>query len=146
MDKQLQQAHLETINRIIEDANRWIEVTFQKEGIHAYPAALTDPKLEDVKFLGSPHRHMFHFTVKIAVRHNDRDIEFIQFKRWLESLYTGGILQLDNQSCEMMCDNLYRQIAEQYLGRDVHLTISEDGENGATVEYNQCRPNQMIKI
>ena len=54
----------------------YIWVTFQKEGIHKYPAALTDPKLKDVEFLGYPHRHMFHFRVEIEVFHDDRDIEF----------------------------------------------------------------------
>ena len=43
----------------------FIWVTFQKEGIHKYPAALDDPALEEVKFLGYPHRHMFHFKVEI---------------------------------------------------------------------------------
>jgi len=57
-----------------------IWVTFKKEGIHKYPAALEDPKLEDVSFLGYPHRHIFHFKVWIEVFHDDRDIEFIQFK------------------------------------------------------------------
>ena len=57
-----------------------IWVTFRKEGIHKYPAALTDPKLAtgdeyDVSFLGYPHRHIFHFKVWIEVFHDDRDIE-----------------------------------------------------------------------
>ena len=64
---------------------RWIWVTFQREGVHCYPAASTDPKLQDVSFLGFLHRHIFHFKVAIEVEHNDRDIEFIQFKRWLEA-------------------------------------------------------------
>ena len=76
---------------VLEKADRSIWVTFKKEGIHKYPAALEDPKLAtgdhyDVSFLGYPHRHIFHFKVRIQVTHNDRDIEFIQFKRWLESL------------------------------------------------------------
>ena len=71
---------------------RSIWVTFNREGIHKYPGADTDPKLatgdwDDVSFLGYPHRHIFHFKVWIEVFHNDRDIEFIQFKRWLERLY-----------------------------------------------------------
>ena len=33
--------------------NIW--VTFKKEGIHKYPAALTDPELKGVEFLGYPH-------------------------------------------------------------------------------------------
>lgn len=129
-----------TIERIKQVAERKIWVTFQKEGIHKYPAALTDPALAtgdeyDVSFLGYPHRHIFHFKVTVAVTHNDRDIEFIQFKRWLENLYNSGTLQLDYKSCEMMADDLYLQIAAAFPGRAVTIEISEDGENGATIEY-----------
>jgi len=146
MDEQRREAIDEEITRIALSARTMIFVTFQKEGIHAYPAVLTDPNLEDVSFLGNPHRHMFHFTVSIEVVHSDRDIEFIQFKRWLESLYADDILHLDNKSCEMMCDALYQQIGRKHPGRDVHITISEDGENGATVEYNRYVPMQSMKI
>jgi hypothetical protein len=123
-------------------AKRMIWVTFRKEGIHKYPAALDDPKLatgdwDDVSFLGYPHRHIFHFKVAISVTHNDRDIEFIQFKRWLERLYDDKTLELDYKSCEMMSDDLYTKIDEKYPGREVHIDISEDGENGAHIEYNK---------
>jgi len=62
---------------------RSIWVTFSKEGIHKYPAALEDPKLAtgdeyDVSFLGYPHRHIFHFKVWIEIYHADREIECIQ--------------------------------------------------------------------
>jgi len=119
---------------------RWIYVKFQKEGIHKYPAALTDPNLAtgdqyDVSFLGYPHRHIFHFRVWITVVHDDRDIEFIQFKRWLENLYNTGTIQLDYKSCEMMADDLYQQISTKYPGRSVRIDISEDDENGAYIEY-----------
>ena len=122
------------------NAKRWIWVTFQKEGIHKYPAALEDPALAtgdeyDVSFLGYPHRHKFHFRVAISVTHNDRDIEFIQFQRWLENLYKEDVIQLDYKSCEMMSDDLFDQISAKYPGRDVKIEISEDGENGATIEY-----------
>jgi hypothetical protein len=33
---------------------KMIWITFQKEGIHLYPAAKDDPKLNDVSFLGYP--------------------------------------------------------------------------------------------
>jgi hypothetical protein len=114
---------------------RWIEVTFQKEGIHKYPAAATDPNLADVAFLANPHRHMFHFSVRISVQHNDRDIEFIQFKRWLESLYTNSTLQLDYQSCEMLAESLIATIKDRYPGRDMEVKVFEDGENGAVLQY-----------
>lgn len=119
-----------------------IWVTFHKEAIHKYPAALTDPELAtgdeyDVSFLGYPHRHIFHFRVSIAVTHNDRDIEFIQFKRWLESLYSSDqeILQLDYKSCEMISDDLHTTIANRYPGREIWIEISEDGENGSLKTY-----------
>jgi hypothetical protein len=124
-----------------EVAERMIWVKFQKEGIHKYPAALEDPKLADVSFLGYPHRHIFHFRVSISVFHNDRDIEFIQFKRWLESLYSGqpNSLQLDYKSCEMIADDLYVQINSRYPGRHVILSVSEDDENGCEIVYRDPR-------
>ena len=125
---------------VLEKADRSIWVTFKKEGIHKYPAALEDPKLApgdyyDVSFLGYPHRHIFHFKVKIQVTHNDRDIEFIQFKRWLESLYAGGTLELDYKSCEMIADDLYNEISTKYPGRFVEIDVAEDGENGCSIFY-----------
>jgi len=120
--------------------NKMIWVTFRKEGIHKYPAALTDPALAtgdeyDVSFLGHPHRHIFHFRVWISVTHNDRDIEFIQFKRWLEKLYNESTLTLDYKSCEMMSDELYDTISAKYPGREIWIEVSEDGENGSFIKY-----------
>jgi hypothetical protein len=114
---------------------RYIEVTFQKEGIHKYPAALIDPKLKDVEFLGYPHRHMFHFRVRVSVTHNDRDIEFILFKRELENLYQGT-LNIDFQSCEMLAEDLTRYITLHYPDREVEVGVSEDGENGAIIQHH----------
>jgi len=152
------QEERETIERIKEAAGRQIWVTFRKEGIHCYPAAETDPKLNtndeyNVAFLASPHRHIFHFRVSIDVFHNDRDIEFIQFKRWLENLYSGTgpynenrVLELNYKSCEMIADDLYVQIAARYPNRCVTIEVSEDGENGCSIAYNLTRPSQSIVI
>jgi hypothetical protein len=122
-------------------------VKFQKEGIHCYPAAATDPALAtgdeyDVSFLASPHRHMFHFHVTIQVFHNDRDIEFIQFKRWIENLYKDS-LQLDHKSCEMISDELYQVIATRYPDRDIEIEVSEDGENGCNISYHRYSAKQI---
>ena len=70
----------EKIDRIIKSSQKKVWVTFQREGIHCFPAAATDPKLADVSFLAHPHRHMFHFRISIDVFHDDRELEFIQFK------------------------------------------------------------------
>ena len=158
---QREQLLAETRGRIMQHAERKIWVTFQKEGIHKYPAALTDPALAtgdeyDVSFLGYPHRHIFHFRVWIDVFHNDRDVEFIQFKRWLENLFRAGhtgnnntedsVLSLDYKSCEMMADDLYIQIATKYPDRVVWIEVSEDGENGALIKYQTHRPVQSLAI
>lgn len=145
------QAKTRTCTRIKDAAKRMIWVTFQREGIHKYPGADTDPNLAtgdeyDVSFLGFPHRHIFHFKVAIQVTHNDRDIEFIQFKRWLENSFKSGVMQLDHKSCEMICDDLYEFIASRYPKRDIEITVSEDGENGATIYYNTTKPYQLLAI
>ena len=147
------QAQRETAERVMQAANRKIWVTFRKEGVHRYPAAATDPALctageYDVSFLANLHRHMFHFRVSIDVFSNDRDIEFIQFKRWLESLYNGSntVLALDYKSCEMIADDLYIQIADRYPDRAVVIEVSEDGENGCCIKYNLTRPTQSTVI
>ena len=120
--------------------SKMIWVTFRKEGVHCFPDALSNPKFAtgdefDVSFLGHPHRHIFHFKVWIAVEHNDRDIEFIQFKRWLENLYEDGTIQLDHKSCEMISDELYVVISGKYPRREVWIEVSEDGENGSFIRY-----------
>lgn len=149
----MNQEQREQVDRIMQYADRKIWVTFRKEGIHKYPAAATDPALAtgdeyDVSFLGYPHRHIFHFRVWIDVFHNDRDVEFIQFKRWLEKLYHSdqGVLSLDYKSCEMIADDLYLQIAGRYPGRAVWIEVAEDGENGCLIKYETHRPYQSIKI
>ena len=147
----MNQQQRDNIDRISAAAQRKIWVTFQKEGVHCYPAAATDPALAtgdeyDVSFLGTPHRHIFHFKVHIDVFHNDRDIEFIQFKRWLENLYKDSILELDYKSCEMIADDLYIQIASRYPNRAVWIEVSEDGENGCLIRYEISRPDLSITI
>jgi len=124
-----------------EPSSRMIWVSFSKEGIHKYPAALTDPALAtgdeyDVSFLGYPHRHIFEFKVWISVTHLNRDIEFIQFKRWLQNLYGDSIIQLDYKSCEMMAEELNEQINNRYPDREVWIEVSEDNENGAFFKFN----------
>jgi hypothetical protein len=156
----MNQEQREQIERVKDEAKRQIWVTFQKEGIHCYPAAATDPLLNtgneyDVSFLANPHRHIFHFRVSIDVFHNDRDIEFIQFKRWCESLYninssnnnnSSSVLELNYKSCEMIADDLYLQIAGKYPGRNITIEVSEDGENGCSITYNLTRPYNSIVI
>ena len=109
-----------------------IFVTFQKEAIHKYPAAKDMPGIE---FLAYPHRHIFHFRVEVDVKHDDRDIEFILFKRELEAVID---YELKNMSCEMMANIFVDYIQSTYPDRTyISVTVSEDGENGATVTWRK---------
>lgn len=126
----------------MDASKRFIFVTFKQEGIHRYPEAATNPDLatgdwRDVSFLASPHRHMFHFRVELEVVHSNRCVEFIQFKRELQRLYSTGTLALDYKSCEMMAEDLADYITKQYPGRDLVIEVAEDGENGARMYFNK---------
>jgi hypothetical protein len=137
--KQLKQK--KETRKMLEVAQRQVWVTFQKEGVHLYPAAKDDPALatggwDDVSFLGVAHRHIFHFRVAIDVFHDDRDIEFIQFKRWLESLYATDTLELNHRSCEMIAEELAQEIHNKYPKRSITISVAEDNENGATMTFN----------
>lgn len=120
----------------------FIWVTFQREGIHRYPEAAIDPTLKtgdwlDVSFLANPHRHMFHFRIELEVYHDNRDVEFIQMKRIIESWYSNGTLTLDYKSCEMLATDLYQKVSDMWPARDVQIEVSEDGENGCRLYWEQ---------
>ena len=142
MVNEIEERRDQALTEVAGKASKMIWVTFRKEGMHKYPAALEDPKLKtgdeyDVSFLGYPHRHTFHFKIAIEVFHDDRDIEFIQFQRWILNLYSQGTLQNDFKSCEMMSDDLYIQITKKYPGRKIEIDVSEDGENGSHAVYER---------
>lgn len=123
--------------------NKTIFVTFQQEGTHHYPEALTDQSLESVSFLGHPHRHMFHFKVWIEITHKNRDIEFLIFKRELQSVLGTGHLELNNLSCEMISDNIATYLQSKYPGRYIAVEVSEDLENGSYCEYPVIKTHEL---
>ena len=111
---------------------RMIAVTFQKPGVHQYPAAP-----DDVQYLRAPHHHLFKFKVKIQVWHDDREIEFHQFLNWVEGLYSGEqSLSLNNSSCEMISDSLAAIIQSRYPDRLLQIEVWEDGECGSVSSYS----------
>ena len=120
---------------------------FPKRRYSKYPAALDDPKLatggwDDVSFLVIPIGIFSFCGCKLKSTHDDREIEFIQFKRWLQRLYDmaqngdGGhsdtaLLELDYKSREMIADELCLEIRKRYGSkRDIQIEVSEDNENG----------------
>ena len=68
-----------------------IEVNLQVEGIHRWK----DCNIFDVDYLKEYHRHIFHITANKEVRHNERDIEIIQFKRSILSFLSFKFSQMN---------------------------------------------------
>lgn len=95
------------------------------EAVHNWP----DCPIEEVWFLRYPHRHVFYIKAFKAVKHGDRDIEFIQLKhniqQYLEKTYPDH--NLGSKSCEMLASELIREFDL------VRCDVSEDNENGAVV-------------
>lgn len=136
----------DTTERIMAAADRKIWVTFQRVGFHRYPLAGEDPKLSDVQYLASKHRHLFKFKVEIEIFHNDRELEFHQVLNYCESLFETKQIDIDFKSVEMLADDLYIQLTNKYPGRFMAIEVSEDGECGCRIEYHRTRPAQSIVI
>ena len=105
-----------------------IYVTTRFEGTHCYQDAP-----EEVAFLRFPHRHIFGVRVEIEVRHDDREIEFILFKHFVEQLVQPYVGDNKALSCEMMAREVLNSIASRYPARFCSVEVNEDGENGAIV-------------
>jgi len=108
----------------------YIWITTQKEMLHMYPEAP-----EGVEFLKNLHRHMFHFKIYLEIKHTARDVEFIQFKLYINQLIDKMDKNLKNKSCEMISNYLADKIKEDYSKRDIKIEVSEDGENGSEYYY-----------
>lgn len=124
----------------------FVYTQFIKEGYHLFPEAATDPRYatggaDDVSHLGVRHFHYFYFKVWVGVNHANRDIEFIQLRRWLESLYAGEALEINYKSCEMLADDLLEVLTAKYPGVAIRIDVSEDNINGALVEY---QPEEQV--
>lgn len=102
-------------------------IRFQVEGIHYYEDASGAEE-----FLKYPHRHIFHIEIKIKQFHNNRDIEFIAFKRWICEDFNG---EFSYKSCEMIADDLYEKIVSKYSNREIEISVFEDGENGSITTW-----------
>ena len=103
------------------------------EGAHHFAKA--KELFPEVAFLASRHRHIFHIKLSKEVFHDDRDIEFLVFKRgvseYLKENYhsiTSNMLEFDNMSCEAIA----RELRDYFHCEWVE--VWEDDENGARVE------------
>ncbi len=119
---------------------KFVYTSIQREGYHCFPEAATDPKYAtgdeyDVSHLALKHMHYFFIKVWVEVKHSNRDIEFIQLRRWLENLYGSATLSLNSKSCEMIAEDLYVELSAKYPESIIKIDVSEDNINGAYLEF-----------
>lgn len=107
-------------------------VKLQVDGTHNWPNAKN--VFPEVSFLSDIHRHVFHITAKKAVNHDDRDVEFIMFKRDIaDYLYNKYYVlptrchEFGAKSCEMIAREIFEFFDCEYV------SVYEDNENGAEV-------------
>ena len=112
---------------------RSVIVKLQVEGIHNFPRAVE--LFPEVAFLSDPHRHIFHITLSKLVLHNERDVEFIIFKRdvldYLHDHYENSFnraLEFGAMSCESIAEELLTKFDCDWV------EVWEDNENGARIE------------
>lgn len=109
--------------------------TTQFEGWHRWMDAP-----HEFAYLRCSHRHMFHVKVQVTVQELDRQIEFIDLKHKVEELLGLSLFGNTSQSkpayhsCEMMAKELGQALQLALNTELITVTVSEDGENGATVE------------
>lgn len=111
----------------MEKPSTVIWVTLQQENFHRWKDAP-----ESTAFLRESHRHVFHFEVTLEVKHDDREVEFFDLKRFVGVLVHKPELW-KNMSCEQIAEMVIVHLNAKYHDRYASVDVSEDGENGATV-------------
>ena len=119
----------------------WLIFRLKIPGFHQWSDA---PK--KYEYLKNLHRHEFYIQVEIRVDEN-RGYEFIEMKSdfhiWLlqnlgdytykDSIYLDE--RIKKQSVEGLAEYIIKYITETYNHKGVKVTVEEDHENGARVEY-----------
>lgn len=120
---------------------RYIRVRFQWDGIHHWPEAQ-----EPYRFLAEPHRHKFYGEATIEVKHDNRELEFLQVldRIQMEIKDGRGVMAgfdppnvVPSCSCEQMAERILGWLHKWYgVDRYISVSVSEDNENGGLVEWN----------
>jgi hypothetical protein len=111
----------------------YVVVRLQVDGMHNFPAAREI--FPEVGFLADRHRHIFHVEAKKEVFHDDRDVEFIMFKRDIQDYLKQMYYKPETRTHEFgpkSCEMLAKEILNQF--DCVTVSVWEDLENGAIVE------------
>lgn len=108
-------------------------VSLSVDGMHKFPGA--KDIFPEVSFLEHMHRHMFTFKAALKVNHDNRDREFIMFKRDIQDFLYGKYYLTSSrthifgsQSCEMLAREIMNYFDCEWV------EVWEDNENGSRIE------------
>jgi 6-pyruvoyl-tetrahydropterin synthase len=102
-----------------------IFISTQFEGIHRWPEAAGE-----FEYLKYPHRHMFYVEVEVEVTEENRQIEFLAFKKHINEYCEKWSVETTN-SCETMAKHIAHHLLDIEL-QPIKVSVLEDNENGAT--------------
>lgn len=109
-----------------------IFVSLTRPALHCWPKAPASRA-----YLRDPHRHIFHIMAETTVEHDDREIEFHdlvdQTAEVFDRLIGGSKADAGSASCETLARCIAQELSKLHK-RYFSVTVSEDGECGATVE------------
>lgn len=88
-----------------------------------------------VSYLKNLHRHIFYVNCKIEVIHDDRELEFILVKHFINNVISDIQANCpETFSCEQIASYIRNKLLETYGPRKISVSVFEDNENGAIVE------------
>lgn len=109
-----------------------IIIQFEIEALHNWPEARQ--VIPEMGFLSDIHMHYFSFKISKEVKHDEREVEIIQFRRKVIDYYyqtffdsSLGTHNFGSRSCETLARNLMEQFDCQ------SVEVLEDNKNGAEI-------------
>lgn len=99
------------------------------EGMHQFIDAP-----QEVIYLQTPHRHVFHVNIELEVFHDDRELEFIVIKHRVDQFLRETQFDIKT-SCEQYAKHIIEFLVRTYGERQIVCQVLEDGENGGRVYY-----------
>src|ERR1700761_6013905 len=105
-----------------------IIVNLTVEGLHYWEDA--KDLIPKVSYLSDLHRHIFHISCEKEVKHTDRDIEIIMFKREIQNYLKMTFVDNKFNCCNFgsfSCEDIGKRLFEHF--DLISCTVLEDGEN-----------------
>jgi hypothetical protein len=109
--------------------SRWVEVSFQWDVLH---------DVEGAKGKASQHRHRVTFSVRVNVRHAEREIEYYGLREYCQSLLPGDAQNVGSTSLEQLGEQLLVKLVAKYPGRVWEIRVMEDVASGAVIQYSEA--------